>query len=457
MEPLIITLKQHTPLIHFQHDQEGATLRASEVKPKLDRFIIEKAFCNKFEKCKKYLVGYSEKEEGKLQEKFEKENFRALNYKLSLKAEKKVVTPIEEIYQKNNGQKGTISNPLYFANMGKTDCEKLLFVYNNIVHLKFFVFNLSLKKFIKNHICEFFYRTNFGSRNNKGFGSFYLSHEDTLYREPESLEKVSCIEIPTTNDKVIWETISYYYKRLKSGIPRINGEEKQYQYEKSYLKKSHEKMEWEKKFIKSIYLREDMKELENEYVFLRTVLGLPGSYTFKKGNINKDGREQFKDQIEVEIISAVIDRISSPILFKPLKKDKSTSIFIHVSELEDETYDSIKNVDFRFQLKFKFEYNELGKNGRLRKTNKLIPLGSRFEDQITESMKKNSLDPSQIERLKTFLNKKNYSQDKMCLRLPIIKISVSSLLDDYHEKELKYTFDVKCRNHQTINAKITRP
>jgi len=37
-----ITLKQHTPLIHFQHDQEGATLRASEVKPKLDRFILTK-------------------------------------------------------------------------------------------------------------------------------------------------------------------------------------------------------------------------------------------------------------------------------------------------------------------------------------------------------------------------------------------------------------------------------
>lgn len=36
---ITFTLKQHTPIIHFQHDQEGATLRASEVKPKLDRFL----------------------------------------------------------------------------------------------------------------------------------------------------------------------------------------------------------------------------------------------------------------------------------------------------------------------------------------------------------------------------------------------------------------------------------
>lgn len=42
MDRLVVKLKQHTPLIHFQWEQEGATLRASEVKPKLDRFILEK-------------------------------------------------------------------------------------------------------------------------------------------------------------------------------------------------------------------------------------------------------------------------------------------------------------------------------------------------------------------------------------------------------------------------------
>ena len=39
---LTFKLKQHTPLIHFQHDQHGATLRATELKPKLDRFLLEK-------------------------------------------------------------------------------------------------------------------------------------------------------------------------------------------------------------------------------------------------------------------------------------------------------------------------------------------------------------------------------------------------------------------------------
>ena len=35
------TLKQHTPIIHFQSDQVGATLRATELKPKFDRFLLE--------------------------------------------------------------------------------------------------------------------------------------------------------------------------------------------------------------------------------------------------------------------------------------------------------------------------------------------------------------------------------------------------------------------------------
>ncbi|MBK9152255.1 MAG: hypothetical protein IPM26_15270 [Saprospiraceae bacterium] len=39
---ITFALRQHTPIIHFQHEQEGATLRATELKPKLDLFIIKK-------------------------------------------------------------------------------------------------------------------------------------------------------------------------------------------------------------------------------------------------------------------------------------------------------------------------------------------------------------------------------------------------------------------------------
>ena len=37
----IYTLIAQTPIIHFQHDQAGATLRATEVKPKLDKYLLK--------------------------------------------------------------------------------------------------------------------------------------------------------------------------------------------------------------------------------------------------------------------------------------------------------------------------------------------------------------------------------------------------------------------------------
>lgn len=40
MYKLEFELEQHTPIIHFQARDAGATLRASEVKPKLDKFIL---------------------------------------------------------------------------------------------------------------------------------------------------------------------------------------------------------------------------------------------------------------------------------------------------------------------------------------------------------------------------------------------------------------------------------
>lgn len=40
MDQIIVKLKQHTPLLHFQPKQENATLRASEVKPMLSKYLF---------------------------------------------------------------------------------------------------------------------------------------------------------------------------------------------------------------------------------------------------------------------------------------------------------------------------------------------------------------------------------------------------------------------------------
>lgn len=35
-------LRQQTPMIHFQYADRGAIIRASEFKPKLDKFLVKK-------------------------------------------------------------------------------------------------------------------------------------------------------------------------------------------------------------------------------------------------------------------------------------------------------------------------------------------------------------------------------------------------------------------------------
>ncbi|MBL0286675.1 MAG: hypothetical protein IPQ19_04475 [Bacteroidetes bacterium] len=95
MYKLTITLKQHTPIIHFQHDQAGATLRASEVKPKLDKFIIEQM--GGIDKIPK--------------EWHISDNNEALDYKMTIVSDS----------VKTNIEKNHTNSPMYFGNQKGTE------------------------------------------------------------------------------------------------------------------------------------------------------------------------------------------------------------------------------------------------------------------------------------------------------------------------------------------------
>ena len=65
MQRLIFELIQHTPIIHFQAKDMGATLRASEVKPKLDKFILKEYKKECKEKLPKSVFRDREEDKGK--------------------------------------------------------------------------------------------------------------------------------------------------------------------------------------------------------------------------------------------------------------------------------------------------------------------------------------------------------------------------------------------------------
>ena len=99
------TLKQHTPIIHFQSEQHGATLRATELKPKFDRFLISYVFKNKKSEYQKYLI---DKEKD------------ALDYKVKIYNQANIIsTPKAYVNIKKEMDKTVYQAP-YFADVNKS-------------------------------------------------------------------------------------------------------------------------------------------------------------------------------------------------------------------------------------------------------------------------------------------------------------------------------------------------
>ncbi len=264
MYKLEVKLKQHTPLIHFQWEEEGATLRASEVKPKLDRFILTNLgkVCDWYEKgVGEYnkVKKYSEKDSFdsfKELENYEKGYWiakakkwligngehPALDYKMRIEAE--VSQKLKE-WQKR---------PMYF---GK---NKSVF-YENI-KLIIFSFYEEVIETLKKELSEFFFRTNFGSRQSKGYGCFEvvemngtkLDDENNFYIQSKSNENIIQFEIKHTNIEELFSMLELYYKSIRGGI---NLKDKLYCKPIIYHFAVEKKWEWEKRYIKRNYLIKD--------------------------------------------------------------------------------------------------------------------------------------------------------------------------------------------------------
>lgn len=142
-----VMLKQHTPIIHFQSEEFGATLRASELKPKLDKFLIEYFKKNTID-YKKFLI----------------KDTQALNYKL------KII--IDD--SKNNIIDLKDFNA-YFGNIGLKEEEKIKGIINSgDIKVQFIFYSQDLKNAIETNFPLFLILHNFGTRQNKGFGCFYV-------------------------------------------------------------------------------------------------------------------------------------------------------------------------------------------------------------------------------------------------------------------------------------------
>lgn len=348
---LAFTLKQHTPIIHFQYYQDNATLRATEVKPKLDRFIIQKMKEENYPIPDKW---FNNKEKG------------SLDYKLSIEANGKKFCEHAK-YTETNDRKYRPNFPCIFGNVSSENDWKYLLSREKTC-LTIFCVESDLRKKIISLINQFFISNTFGFRQSKGFGSFYLSEEDKNYKSPTEKYHFSVDVSKAKNDfekyEQLFKTIDLFYKTLRSGINTSNFGGI---YFKSlmfmYAKSSSINQQWDKRTIREHFYsqheaykaiktrRNNDKDGTVHYasgkkdnLLFRDLMGLSTEQDWMNYGEQKTDRNGRKidNAFKPDVISKVsadntIDRFKSPITFKPIKrKDKEIfDVYIVKNEIPE--------------------------------------------------------------------------------------------------------------------------
>lgn len=341
-----IKLKQHTPLIHFQSEQEGAFLRATEVKPKLDKFLIEYVFNKDFDKYKQYLIGYKEGKKDKIEDFGDKQAF---DYKLRIYVED--IDSINFIPIKGSMKK------LYFASALKGGKKNGIFTNDNII-LEFFTFHEGLICKIKQNIEKFFCFNNFGTRQNKGFGSFYIKNDlenDFINAEKwfKNKVKINCNK-KYKNKKDLWQGI---FNEINTLYRKIRSEEKNgIPYVKEFFK--NKGIEWEKDTIRNKFVYGKKESVKDVYL-IKDLFGLSVDEKWDGFNVKKEYKGREEDKIE---------KMESPIFFKPLIDENGKfEIYIKINDIPKEffnkTFEIKKCIKKRNVDTIKLNTLELKKNG----------------------------------------------------------------------------------------------
>ena len=276
-------LKQHTPIIHFQSDQSGATLRATELKPKFDKFLKKYAFNDNIQEYQQFLI----------------KDTNAFDYKVTIE---------------QNLEKPTTINPresLFFGNMGDGEAKKYKHSSKNF-KIVIFSYNNKLLEVIKNNFEPFLANTNFGTRSSKGYGCFYIYNKDFN----KTLIPFTVYSFTSNN----WEKdIKLLYSFLRQGVnlPNRNGTRF---YSKpaifSYAKSKG--WTWDKKAIKQQYFKDKLTQQNGETVeyqsdtqyLLRDLFGLSSeqSWLSYRTTISKGHKdiERFKSPITFKVINNTV-------------------------------------------------------------------------------------------------------------------------------------------------------
>lgn len=383
-------LQQITPMIHFQWNEDGATVRATEMKPKLDRFILE---LKDMLESKENNGDWTEERRcferlGNIEKlKLRSENERvSLNYKMKIKA-----YGVNGIVSPKRNEGGIQPNQVDVFEVKNTNSGIGSYFFTDIkeasrgsfyekIDVDIMCFCEELRNLIRVVFPMFIAVNNFGFRQNKGFGHFRVIKEETEKIEEDKMilkyvklfsEKYCIYKMDTFQSKknekhnyvYILNQIKDLNQRLKSGINLcIRGENKYYA--PSFLMKEYEHKQCGEKYInekkylkqkmrdtKEIILEKtsknapDYKEGSREYEnarYFRGILGFAEHYEFRDVKLEGSDRT-FKITFKIEYNwngkkEKESIRYSSPFYFLPVKEshDLFSCIYMFVNKQQIE-------------------------------------------------------------------------------------------------------------------------
>jgi len=360
MYQLKIKLKQHTPIIHFETGHDLATLRPSELKPKLDALLRSKLP----EIPETWQVGNEKRIQRKVPE-------FALDYKINLiinnaDYNKDKSGPISYSFKNNKTQRYQPQKfPCYFAEMGANNKNDKFFTFYNSIDLIITCKHEKLLEEINKLIPIFFISTNFGSRQSKGFGSYYPANTE-LFPIPEiryyfdidvnGATKPNLAFNNTTPSLEyfklfsLFKAVNLFYNSIRSGINQPFG--KNTFYLKSLLfnyTKDFYAAKWDKRMIKEkmffpAFNQHQVKFTRADPLFYNSHSGYLMRDLLGLATTSKWGRDYYDATISKKHTEDIIKRFKSPITIKPIEisRDKYRIYII----LDQKHQDKILNKEF---------------------------------------------------------------------------------------------------------------
>jgi hypothetical protein len=306
-------------MIHFQHYEPGATIRGSELKPKLDRFLIESLGSS--------AGAFREEHPGW----FSGPDHPSLNYKVQLRG----LGACTVLGRRANGRDLDI-NKSFFGNQGSPDDDEH---YRRTVHhpagveLVITCFEPDLWQAMRPKIQPFFWTHNFGTRQSKGFGSFTVRSIDGTPAKGDPARfldhrfgalDLPAFELTLPSDKqdslsgsaaTPLEWIRITYGLMKSGFNLADRQGNTVDYYKGFALMYLDRYANDKAFVKANLLPGG-QPLTREPRFIRALLGTSDQVQWR--NQGKTIKYTHVPDSEREAIA----RVPSPVLFSVTEGDR---------------------------------------------------------------------------------------------------------------------------------------